>query len=129
MKRKCRFAGRNPGEEFKLERIPGSKFFDMDKVADASSDLPHMLPIDGVFAAAVDSLGIRKDDTVVVYDRAGIFSAPRVWWTFKAFGHARFALSEEAVCCLQDGLQDGFQEELLASRGGGGGGCHLKNIS
>jgi len=64
----------------------------MDKVADASSDLPHMLPIDGVFAAAVDSLGIRKDDTVVVYDRAGIFSAPRVWWTFKAFGHARVAV-------------------------------------
>jgi len=71
------------------ERIPGSRFFDMDKVADTSSDLPHMLPPVEVFAAAADSLGIRKDDTVVVYDRAGIFSAPRVWWTFKALGHAR----------------------------------------
>jgi thiosulfate/3-mercaptopyruvate sulfurtransferase len=61
----------------------------MDKVADSYSDLPHMLPAAEVFAAAADSLGITKDDTVVVYDRAGVFSAPRVWWTFKAFGHAR----------------------------------------
>jgi thiosulfate/3-mercaptopyruvate sulfurtransferase len=28
---------------------------------------------------------------VVVYDRSGIFSAPRVWWTFRAFGHERCA--------------------------------------
>jgi len=28
---------------------------------------------------------------VVLYDRSGIFSAPRVWWTFKAFGHDRCA--------------------------------------
>ena len=61
----------------------------MDKVADSSSELPHMLPPEGVFAAAMDSLGIRKDDIVVVYDRAGIFSAPRVWWTFNVFGHDR----------------------------------------
>jgi hypothetical protein len=35
---------------------------------------------------------------VVVYDGAGIFSAPRVWWTFRAFGHDRFALREQHFC-------------------------------
>ena len=28
---------------------------------------------------------------VVVYDRSGIFSAPRIWWTFRVLGHERCA--------------------------------------
>ena len=31
-------------------------------------------------------LGIGNDDTIVVYDGAGLFGAPRVWWTFRVFG-------------------------------------------
>lgn len=48
-----------------------------------------MLPNPSTFASAMSSLGIRKDDTVVVYDsqELGIFSAPRVAWTLKVFGH------------------------------------------
>jgi len=48
-----------------------------------------MLPPPEVFQDAMSELGISKDDTVVVYDSAeqGIFSAPRVAWTFKVFGH------------------------------------------
>ena len=80
-------AGRDPAAEFAKERIPGSKFFDVDKIADTSSSLPHMLPSPSSFAAALDCLGVKNDSTVVIYDRAGIFSAPRVWWTFKVFGH------------------------------------------
>ena len=38
------------------------------------------------FADAVGSLGITENDTIVVYDSSGFFSAPRVWWTFKIFG-------------------------------------------
>ena len=48
-----------------------------------------MLPSASDFAKAMSALGIRRDDTVVVYDshEQGIFSAPRVGWTLKAFGH------------------------------------------
>lgn len=48
-----------------------------------------MLPSASDFASAMSGLGIRRDDTVVVYDsyEQGIFSAPRVGWTLKAFGH------------------------------------------
>ena len=48
-----------------------------------------MLPSASDFAKAMSSLGIRRDDIVVVYDshELGIFSAPRVGWTLKAFGH------------------------------------------
>lgn len=42
--------------------------------------LPHMLPSEEAFAAAVSALGIENKDGVVVYDGKGIFSAARVWW-------------------------------------------------
>ena len=85
-------AGRNPQQEFKESRIPGSQFFDMQKVADLSANLPHMLPSSSVFASVMDALKISNEDTVVIYDRAGIFSAPRVYWTFRAFGHSKQVL-------------------------------------
>ncbi len=58
----------------------------------ARAGLPHMVPTAASFSAALDALGIAPSDTVVVYDGLGIFSAPRVWWTFKVFGHERCRL-------------------------------------
>ncbi|KAL3143454.1 hypothetical protein ABBQ38_002269 [Trebouxia sp. C0009 RCD-2024] len=82
----------NPREQFKHSRIPGSRFFDMDNIADKGSNLPHMLPSEEAFAAAADCLDIGNDTQVVVYDRSGLFSAARVWWTFRVFGHAKVAV-------------------------------------
>ena len=31
-------------------------------------------------------MGISVDDTIVVYDGPGVFSAPRVWWMFRVMG-------------------------------------------
>ena len=36
--------------------------------------------------AAAGDLGISEKDTIVVYDGTGLYSAPRVWWTFRIFG-------------------------------------------
>jgi len=71
------------------KRIPGARFFDLDAVRDLQSPYPHMLPSQHTFATAMSLLGIAKQDTVVVYDteELGIFSAPRVAWTLKVFGH------------------------------------------
>lgn len=76
-------------QTFREKRIPNSRFFDIDKVIDKHSPYPHMLPTSTDFAKAMSGLGIRRDDTVVVYDshEMGIFSAPRVAWTLKVFGH------------------------------------------
>ena len=63
--------------------IPGAVFFDIDAIADHSTDLPHMLPGTTQFAMEVGALGIGRDDTIVVYDGAGLVGAPRVWWTFR----------------------------------------------
>jgi thiosulfate/3-mercaptopyruvate sulfurtransferase len=72
--------------------IPGAVFFDIDAIADHGTSLPHMLPAADIFAREMSAMGIGDDDMVVVYDSMGIFSAPRVWWTFKAFGHGKVAV-------------------------------------
>jgi thiosulfate/3-mercaptopyruvate sulfurtransferase len=69
------------------EHIPGAVFFDIEAVSDHSTGLPHAAPTPEAFSAAVGALGISRDDHVVVYDRLGLFSAARVWWTFKLMGH------------------------------------------
>ncbi len=79
-------AARNAQAEYLDGHIPGAVFFDIDGIADTASTLPHMLPSPAEFARAVGALGITTDSTIVVYDEVGLFSAPRVWWTFRTFG-------------------------------------------
>jgi thiosulfate/3-mercaptopyruvate sulfurtransferase len=77
---------RDAKADYLAGHIPGATFFDINAIADDSTDLPHMLPGPGQFAQAVGNLGITENDTIVVYDGSGFLSAPRVWWTFKIFG-------------------------------------------
>ena len=79
-------ANRNPGAEYLAGHIPGAVFFDIDGVADKSSGLPHMLLPPEEFGRQVGALGIGDGMTVVIYDEAGLFSAPRVWWEFLTMG-------------------------------------------
>ncbi len=77
---------RDAEAEYRKAHIPGAVFFNLDKVADTSSGLPHMLPAPEEFARSVGALGISDKQTIVVYDGAGLFSAPRVRWTFRTMG-------------------------------------------
>ena len=79
-------AARNAQAEYLAGHIPGAVFFDIDGVADNSTNLPHMLPAPNDFARMVGALGISDTMTIVIYDELGLFSAPRVWWTFRAMG-------------------------------------------
>jgi len=77
---------RDARAEYLAGHIPGAVFFDINAIADHSSDLPHMLPGPNQFGEAVGALGIGDKDTIFVYDGSGLYSAPRVWWTFRIFG-------------------------------------------
>lgn len=79
-------------DDFDKRHIAGARFFDIDAVADATTGLPHMLPTPEVFAEAMAEAGVCDSDAVIVYDDKGIFSAARVWWTFRAMGHARVSV-------------------------------------
>jgi thiosulfate/3-mercaptopyruvate sulfurtransferase len=77
---------RDATAEYLAGHIPGAIRFDIDEVADHSTDLPHMLPSPADFAVAAGKLGISERDTIVAYDGHGMFSSPRVWFTFRLFG-------------------------------------------
>lgn len=78
--------GKDARALFNEAHIAGAQFFDIDAVC-TPSDLPHTAPTPEIFAEAAGHLGISEQDTVVVYDQKNLFSAPRVWWTFRMFGH------------------------------------------
>jgi thiosulfate/3-mercaptopyruvate sulfurtransferase len=81
--------GRDAKAEYAAAHIPTARFFDIDAVSDHASALPHMLPAPQAFATAARRLGVGPASTVVVYDSVGVFSAPRVWWSFRAMGCER----------------------------------------
>lgn len=78
--------GRKASEEYLASHIPGAVFFDIDAIADTDGGLPHMLARPEVFSSRMRKLGIGDGQTIVVYDTHGLFSAPRIAWTFKVMG-------------------------------------------
>ena len=72
--------------------IPGAQIFDIDATADLSSPMKHMLPSAEIFANTMSDMGIENTDHVICYDRHGLFSSPRLWWTFMVFGHSRVSI-------------------------------------
>lgn len=85
-------SGRNAQAEYQATHIPGARFFDIDDIADQRSSLPHMAPPPEKFISRMRAMGVGDGHQVVVYDSSGIFSAPRVWWTFKLMGKADVAV-------------------------------------
>lgn len=77
---------RDARQEYLDAHIPGAVFFDIEAIADHTTDLPHMLPRPEAFSSAMRDLGIGDGQTIVVYDGVGLYGAARVWWTFRVFG-------------------------------------------
>ncbi len=85
---------RDAAAEFDAGHLPGAQFFDIDAIAEPDTDLPHMVPPTALFAAQMRHMGIGNDSQVVIYDGAGILSAPRVWWLFRYFGHSKVTVMD-----------------------------------
>ena len=85
-------AGRDAKAEYQAAHSPGARFFDIDEITDSRSNLPHMAPPPEKFVARMRAMGIGDGHQVVVYDGAGLFSAARVWWTFRLMGKTDIAV-------------------------------------
>jgi thiosulfate/3-mercaptopyruvate sulfurtransferase len=78
--------------EFRRAHIPGARFFDIDAIADADTDLPHMVPAPGRFAKLLGALGVGSESLVIFYDQKGLASAARGWWMMGLYGHDNAAV-------------------------------------
>ncbi|XP_020782911.2 3-mercaptopyruvate sulfurtransferase-like [Boleophthalmus pectinirostris] len=97
---------RDPRAEFAQSHIPGASYFDIDDCCEYHPELDHMLPTSERFSEYVGKLGIGNETHVVVYDTHdfGAFSAPRVWWMFRLYGH-------NMVSVLDGGMKNWLQNE------------------
>ena len=80
-------AKRDPKADYDAAHIPGARFFDIDEISDARSELAHMAPPPEKFMSRMRAMGVGDGHQIVVYDGFGVNSAARVWWLFKLMGH------------------------------------------
>jgi thiosulfate/3-mercaptopyruvate sulfurtransferase len=98
-------SGRSGRDEYLQAHIPGARFLDIDAVSDRSNSAPHMLPSAEEFGAAMERLGVGRDDRIVVYDNSPVRTAARGWFMLRHFGAANVAI-----------LDGGFQKWLAEGR-------------
>src|ERR1700754_3301221 len=80
-------------ELYAAQHIPGARRYDIDRISNRASPLPHMLPTPEEFAVEAGLLVIGDNDLVVTYDVGGMSSAAcRGWWMFRVFGHDKVAV-------------------------------------
>lgn len=91
-------SGRSARAEFLASHIPGARFLDIDEVSDRSHPAPHMLPSAADFGAAMEGLGVGRDERIVVYDNSPTRTAARGWFMLRHFGAREVAI-------LDGGLQ------------------------
>ena len=83
---------RDAKAEYAAAHIPGARYFDIDDISDARSELPHMAPPVEKFMSRMRAMGVGDGHQVVAYDGAGLFSAARVWWLFRLMGQKNIAV-------------------------------------
>jgi thiosulfate/3-mercaptopyruvate sulfurtransferase len=98
-------SGRSGRDEYLAAHIPGARFLDIEEVSDRSNPAPHMLPTAPEFGAAMERLGIGRDNRIIVYDNSPIRTAARGWFTLRHFGARQVAI-----------LDGGFQKWLAEGR-------------
>ena len=74
---------------YESSRIPGARFYDSS--VDGSAAAPALPPA-ADFQARMVAMDVGSKNDVIIYDRAGMTSAPKLWWMLRAFGHERCAV-------------------------------------
>lgn len=83
--------------------IPTAQYFDLGILKDATglgAPYPSVFKMEEMSS----NLGIETEDHIVVYDRQGFYSAPRVAWSFLSLGH-------KSVSILRGGLPEWVSNE------------------
>jgi len=95
---------RDAKKEYLEKHIPSSVFWDLDEHSDKNSSYPHMMPDSNYWAKMLQRFGISNHDHIIVYDHSYLYSACRLWFALKYFGH-------EKVSVLDGSFQKWLKEE------------------
>ena len=85
-------AARDAGAEFAAGHIPGARFLGLASLFDAGSAIPYAMPTPGQLAARLALLGVRPEDSIVLYDDSAIRTAARAWFVLTAMGWEHVAI-------------------------------------
>ena len=90
---------RNGRKEFETgPRISKARYLDIDDISSKTlDDLPHMMPKASLQSSAMDAMGIRTTDHVVVYGRDECMFVTRAYMQMRTMGHPK------ELCHLLDG--------------------------
>jgi thiosulfate/3-mercaptopyruvate sulfurtransferase len=100
--------GRSGSEAFEAGHLPGAVFIDLDRDLTApQGDGRHPLPSRQQFQETMRSAGIGNDSLIVVYDDQGGFTAARLWWLLRYFGHAAAAVLDGGIQAWGGQLETG----------------------
>ncbi|HSQ98875.1 MAG TPA: 3-mercaptopyruvate sulfurtransferase [Sphingomicrobium sp.] len=103
-------SGRSGRDEYLEAHIPGARFLDIDELSDRDNPSPHMLPSASDFGAAMERLGMGRDERLVVYDNSSLRTAARGWFMLRHFG-------ARSVSILDGGLQKWVTEGRATESG------------
>ncbi|NCP15104.1 MAG: sulfurtransferase [Sphingomonadales bacterium] len=85
-------AARDAAAEFGTAHIPGARFLGLSSLFDAGSAVPYAMPTPGQVAARLGLLGVRPEDSIVLYDDSAIRTAARAWFVLTAMGWEHVAI-------------------------------------
>lgn len=75
-------------EDYNEKHIPGALFIDRNTaIADPESPLRNTLASREQIELVLGQIGLKRTDTVVVYDEGGNVYAGRLYWVLKYYGH------------------------------------------
>ena len=99
-------------------KIEGSVKIDLNEVSDPDSSLPHTMITKDNFNKIVGSKGIKKDQTIIIYDEIGTYVSPRLWWMFKSAGYIKVAVLNGGLPAFNNGftLRQIPAEKMLADK-------------
>lgn len=96
--------------------IPNSIFVDIKSLfSDPSGQFPNTFPTVEQFNTSCNKLGVRNDSRIVIVDRLGTYTGPRLWFLFKAMGHKSVAVLDGGLPTWVDEGYEVVPEKKLPS--------------
>ena len=85
-------SGRDARAEYVAGHIPTALFLDMPSLHDAQAAVVNTMPTPEQVASRMATLGVHRDDAIVVYDDSAIRSSARAWFILTQHGFANVAI-------------------------------------